>query len=79
MCFLCLVFSELVAGESNVKVALGAELMKVGHSSFFGTRPTASNPGKKAVPGNFAGAEWFPFLHKSEVKVACTDAISKMN
>ena len=79
MPFLCLVFSEFVFGGSDVKVALGPELMKVRHSPFFETRPTPSNPGKKAVPGNFAGAEWFPFLHKSDVKVVCTDAISKMS
>lgn len=53
-----LAFSELVAGGSKVKVALGPELMELRHISFLNGlegRPTTSNPDKKEVLGNFAG------------------------
>lgn len=78
VCFFCLLFSELVVGGSKVNVALGPELIE-GHISFlqaFETRPTTSKPGKKVVQGNLEGAEWLPFLHTTDVKLACTDAIS---
>lgn len=82
VCFLCFPLSALVAGGSKVNVALGPELRGGGHNSFlYGleTRPTASNPDKKAVLGNFAGEELFPFLHTTDVRVLWTDAISRLN
>ncbi len=77
VCLLCLVLSELVVGGSKVNVALGPELTDVANVSFFETRPTKSNPGKKAVVGNFTGEAWLPFWHTTDVKLACTDAISR--
>ena len=80
--FLCLLLSELVVGGSKVNVALGPELMAGGHISFlqaFETRPTTSNPGKKVVLGNLVGAEWMPFLHTTDVKLAITKAISGLS
>lgn len=79
VCFLCLVLSELVAGGSKVNVALGLELKQKANDSFLDvldTRPTASNPRKKAVPGYFAEAAWFPFWHTTDVKLACSEVIS---
>lgn len=79
VCFLCLVLSELVVGGSNVNVALATEDMER-HISFLHaleSRPTISNPGKKEVLGNLAGAPWLPFLQKIVVIVVCTEAISK--
>jgi hypothetical protein len=80
VCFLCLVFSESVVGGSNVNVALGPVLTDIADVSFLDaleTRPTTSNPGKKAVLGNFAEEAWLPFWHTTDVKLACSDAISK--
>lgn len=82
VCFLCLALSALVARGSKVSVALGPELRGGGHISFLyalETHPTVSNPGKKAVLGNFAGEELFPFLHTTDVSVPWTDAISRLN
>lgn len=79
VCFLCLVLSELVVGGSKVNVALGLELTDKANVSFLDaleTRPTTSNPGKKAVLGYFAEAAWLPFWHTADVKLACSDAIS---
>lgn len=80
VCFLCLAFSESVVGGSNVNVALGPKLTDVSFLDALETRPTTSNPGKKAVLGNFAGEAWLPFLHTTDVKLACrlcSDVISK--
>lgn len=73
VCFLCCFLSELVVGGSKVKVALGAEHIGGGHISFlqaFEMRPTTSKPVKKVVLENLVGAEWLPFLHTTDVKLA---------
>lgn len=60
VCLGSLGFSELVAGGSKVSVALAPELRELRHTSFLNGlegRPTASNPGKKVVAGNFAAEE----------------------
>lgn len=82
VCFFWLVLSELVVGGSNVNVALGTKVMEDGTSSFFQaleTRPTTSNPGKNVELGNFDWEAWLPFLHTSDVTLACTDAILIQN
>lgn len=83
VCFLCLILSESVVGGSKVNVALVPELTAAAANISFlddalETRPTTSNPGKKAVLGNFAGEAWLPFWHTTDVKLACTDAISRL-
>lgn len=77
VCFLLLVFSKSAVLGPTVDVALGTELLELGHTFFshiFETHPTTSNPAKNAVLGNLG--ERFPFLQATEVKPACMDAIS---
>lgn len=79
VCFLGLVvFSLLVEEGSKVNVALGPE--KEGrYFSFFhvvAAFPLTSNPGKKAVFGNFEEAEWTPLLQTKDVKAVFTEAIA---